>query len=908
MLAHVYKPGAVIEARGTLWRVIEASEPFLRAELLDGSRSELFYLPLEADGLKLQRSPEPPTTPATDAGLHRLFLEAEHLRTLNADAPFLALQRSRVVPHNYQLVPLLMALAVPNRVRLLIADDVGLGKTIEAGLIIKELLLRRAARRVLILTPAHLRYDWQEALRRFFHLAFEVLDASLLRQLPQGKNPWHAFERVVASIDYAKRPEQRDHVLAVPWDLVVVDEAHLAARVRGRQERFRLVRALAERAPHLLLITATPHSGHPESLASLIGHLDPKSELGLLAGERIRRDRAAHHVVQRTRKDVLEWYAREDKKPPFPRRDARPVPVTPKKREREVFAAVGDYARFLEATALGPVHWLAMHFARRAASSPLALFRSLGNRIARIEERLASEEDPRDPEPPLGLVVDQPAERGGEEEGDRLLDTAFIRHARAEAELGYLRALKAAIEPRIRRPDAKFERLVEMLTGELAGGKTIVFTRYRDTLDYLVPLLKKHLAGVEVFELHGGHTEAERDDVLDRFAKATRAVLVATDVISEGLNLQYHASQVIHYELPWNPNRLEQRNGRVDRFGQPRPEVKIRLLFYEDSLDALIFRRLIQKAIRIKDAFGVVPNYFGDEGYVRRVVEEAMASEGLLPKSAQAGLFESAEEDDEAAARRAREEGFYGHSEFELPDVERSLRRAYAGTLSPERLADFFQRALADAGWGFRRSGAELEVIQKGHPLPSFDPPVGQHFTFDPWRAGVERLDLAHPAVVEALERLLRRAWADRGGARSAVLAADVPEPVFLYLFRARFQGPAEVVEALFVEGKTAGGRTLDAEEAEALLARVLERPARDPGLASESARDLLARAVRLAPSGREGSRRVLMRLQTERQRLGERLERIYGREVPFARELPRLEPAADPEWLALTVLVGGVA
>ena len=908
MLAHVYKPGAVIEARGALWRVIEASEPFLRAELLDGSRTELFYLPLEADGLKLQRSPDPPTTPAVDAGLHRLFLEAEHLRTLNADAPFLALQRSRVVPHNYQLVPLLMALSSPSRVRLLIADDVGLGKTIEAGLIVKELLLRRAARRVLVLTPAHLRYDWQEAFRRFFHLAFKVLDNSLLRQLPQGKNPWHAFERVVASIDYAKQPDKRPHVLAVPWDLVVVDEAHLAARVRGRHERFALVRALAERVPHLLLVTATPHSGHPESLASLVGHLDPKDELGLLAGERIRRDRVAHHVVQRTRKDVLEWYAREGKTPPFPKRDARPVPVAPKKRERELFAAVGDYARFLEGAVEGPVHWLAMHFARRAASSPLALFRSLEHRIARIEEGLASGEDHRDPELPLGLVVDQPAERGGEEEGDRLLDTAFIRRARASAELGYLRALKSAIEPRARKADTKFERLVEMLRGELARGKTILFTRYRDTLDYLVPLLEKHLENVEVFELHGGHTEAERDDVLARFAGADRAVLVATDVISEGLNLQYHASQVVHYELPWNPNRLEQRNGRVDRFGQPRAEVKIRMLFYEDSLDALVFRRLIQKALRIKDAFGVVPNYFGDERYVRRVVEEALAAGGFLPKSTQTGLFENPEENDEAAARRAREEGFYGHSEFELPDVERSLRRAYTGALGPERLADFFQRALADAGWGFKRTGAELEVVQKGHPLPGFDPPVGQRFTFDPWRPGAERLDLAHPVLGEVLERLLRRAWADRGGARSAVLAADVPEPVFLYLFRARYQGPSEVAEVLFVEGKTKSGKTLDAKEAEALLARVLEGPARDPGLKSHAAQDLLAQAVRQAPSGHEGRRRVLERLRAERRRLAERLQAIYGREVPFARELSQLEPAADPEWLALTVLVGGVA
>ena len=907
-----YQPGAVIRARGALWRVREVGEGgFLRAELLDGSRTALFHPALEGDALTLMRSPEPPARPAADPALFRLYVEAEHLKTLNADAPILALQRSRVVPHNYQLVPLLMALENPARVRLLIADDVGLGKTIEAGLILKELLLRGAARRVLVLTPAHLKADWQEALRRFFHLAFQVVDRSALRRLPGGKSPWQVFDRVIASIDYAKQGDQRPLVLAQPWDVVVVDEAHLAARHRGRHERFRLVRELAERAPHLLLVTATPHSGHPESFLSLVEHLDPDGALGLVAGSTLVRERARRHVVQRTRQDVLDWYAREQKAAPFPERDARPVPVIPGRREALLFAAVADYARMLESSTRAPAHWLAMHFARRAASSPRALYESLQNRIARLEELRATggEEGEEDPFTLAGLVVDTPGERGEEEEGDRALDVALVQRARAEAELAYLRKLEEALKARARRPDTKFQRLVALLQGELAGKKTLVFTRYRDTLEYLAQLLPRHLEGVPVFALHGGHTENEREDVLARFARAGEAVLVATDVISEGLNLQYHASQVVHYELPWNPNRLEQRNGRVDRFGQPEPVVKIRLLFYENSLDALIFRRLIAKALRIKETFGVVPNYFGDEEYVRRVVEDALRAEGYLPQSPQAGLFESfVDTGDEEAARRARAEGFYGQSVFQLPDVERALRRSFSGLLEPLRLADFFRRALGQLGWGLvAEPGGVLRVAQKGRPLPDFDPPVGHRLSFDPWNTdpGVERLDLAHPAVAAALEAVFRRAWDPHAGARSAILAGPVAEPTYLYLFRARFTRPGELAESLFVEGRTPSGRALGPEEAERLLFRALEGFS-DPGLPAEAARSWLEDAHARAPSGEEGARTVLARLREERARLAERLRAVYGRELEPLRDLAALEPAGPPEWLGLAVVVGG--
>lgn len=909
LAAMMYKPGAVVKARGRLWRVLEEpNDPFLSVESLDGAYRTLLYLPREQSAIRHESSPEPRPVLPHDPEQHRLYLEVEHLRTLQADAPFLSLQRSRVVPHSYQLVPLLMALESPARVRLLIADDVGLGKTIEAGLIVKELLLRSFARRVLVLTPAHLKEDWAEAFSRFFHLRFNVFGSQLLRELPPGKNPWQIHERLIAGIDLAKRPEHRDQVLAQPWDLVVVDEAHLASRVQGRNERHRLVRALAERTGHLLLVTATPHSGHPESFVSLIRHLDPDGQLGLVTGEAVNRARARRHVVQRTRDDVLKWYGAENKKSPFPERDARPVPVQPTKSEGELFALLSEYAGLLMGNnPNAPAQWLAMHFMRRAASSPLALYQSLSNRIGRLtalsEESAAAEPDTVEPD--LGPLVDRPDERGGEEGADRAYDVAWIEQVRIKTELGYLTGLQEALKARARRPDSKFKRLAELLTGELAGKKTIVFTRYRDTLEYLGGLLPKRLKGVPVFTLHGGHTEAERDDVLDSFARAEQGVLVATDVISEGLNLQYHASQVVHYELPWNPNRLEQRNGRVDRFGQPEPVVRVRMLFYERSLDALIFRRLIDKALRIKRQFGVVPNYFGDEEYVKGVVQSIFQKEGLLPHSQQTGLFEQEEADDAELARRARQEGFYGHSEFQLPNVERALRRTYGHLTAPERLNGFFARAAAQWGWGFKPAGAKLTVVQRGRPLAGFDPAVGRAVSFDPWlpESDLLKLDLAHPAVEELMERLRARAWSDRAPARTGLFLADVTGPVFLYLFRARFRGPHEVAETLYPEARTPAGEELDDGQAERLLAALLAGELEQPDGNHEQ---LLHQAVSLAPSGEAGRRRALDRLLAERGKLTEKLRQVYGPEVAFVQELTRLEPLGSPEWLALTVFVGG--
>ncbi|PZA06055.1 MULTISPECIES: helicase-related protein [unclassified Meiothermus] len=909
-LEDLLRPGALFRARGRDFRLEHRQGDVLFARAVDTEEEALFYLPLEGPGLRLTTLGLPPATPG-DPALHDLLLRALDLSTLHADAPFLALQRSRVVPANYQLVPLLMALRQPE-VRLLIADDVGLGKTVEAGLIVKELLLRNKARRVLVLAPAHLLPQWQEALRRFFHLEFAILSGPnlkrLARTLPPGANPWAHFDRVIASVDYAKQDGVRHLVLHQDWDLLLVDEAHMAARPpteRGKQmERYRLVRELSRRVPHLLLLTATPHSGHSESFQSLLEHLDA-GRLGLFKGGVLDREAAKKHVVQRRRRDVEDWFRREGKPSPFPEREAREVPVEPNRAELELFEAVRRYQAevYDPDPAKVPVlgRWLSMHLMRRATSSPRALEQSLKRRKALLENALSAQEA-TDEE--AAALFDGVPDKLLPEEAEVGLELTLADQARLEAEKAYLEVLLRHL--RSWRKDSKLEALLEMLKDplRLGRGRTLVFTRYKDTLDYLVEKLQEALP-YPVFAVHGEMREEEREAVLEAFVREKPAVLVATDVFSEGLNLQHHASQLVHYDLPWNPNRLEQRNGRIDRFGQPEPVVRIRTLYYERSFDVAVFRLLLEKAERIRRELGVVPAFFGEETYLRARLEALWQRDWRGERRLQAPLFAEEEAPEWEAAYRAVREGFYGHSEFSLPDVENRLQEALKRAGSPKTLESFVLDGLRYLGWQVEGQDPYTAQRGAGEPVPGLPPEFGP-FSFDPQAPlGVEVLDLAHPLVEHLVGHLRFRAYRDLDGARTALLALPpgAGEPVALYHFRARFLGPkGEVLESLFRKGvRLLDLKELPPEKTEALWQN---RRKQAPALSRQQARILAEEALRapLEELGPKGALEVLARLRAEREALKRDLARAYGTLPEAFQDLDRLELLGH-ELLAITLL-----
>src|SRR5215217_44559 len=748
--AKPFQPGAVVRNRGRLWRVDGLDGDVLVATSIDGGQTEQhgFYLPFE-DVVPAQLDFPPPEKVGFPQS-QDLLLRAYRLSMMHGSAPLVSLRRSRVIPTEYQLVPVVMALNAP-RVRLLIADDVGLGKTIEAGLVITELLSRQMARNLLVVCPANLREQWREALEYFFHLDAKIVSSrhrrALERNLPAGANPWEFYRYFVTSIDYAKTPAIRNQLLEQEWDVVLVDEAHLMAKPhqavadqRVDMERWRLGEALSKKARHLLLLTATPHNGYTDSFASLLSMLGVDATSGPPHEPRIHRKVAENHVCQRRRKDVEEWFERSGKKSPFPRRDQDEVIVQPTSYEREAISAVKDYGNLVLSSAQSgarrPVmaYWTVMHLHKRALSSPEALRVSLKNRRESLERKLEGlliedEESGVSPEAARAETLDEDTgERVSDEEAGRRMERAAYGTPEAiREELKALEGVEEAAKQVTRTRDGKLQELLKNeLRRRLAGNpKCIIFTRYADTMRYLEKEIGRssRYEGVEVVTIHGGLNERQRRERFVAFERARSAVLLATDAISEGINLQHAASQVIHYELPWNPNRLEQRNGRVDRFGQREPVVYVRTLVMDETLDAAILRVLVEKAAKIRADYGFAPPYFGDETNVLDLIREQGFTTRLAPQ--QLGLFDAPEDAQteapdpfsEETVRRIEGESFYGQTHIRLPDVEERLRETERTVGSPKQIETFVLSGLSRFGCGITENGDGSYRISIANPV-----------------------------------------------------------------------------------------------------------------------------------------------------------------------------------------------
>jgi superfamily II DNA or RNA helicase len=450
-----------------------------------------------------------------------------------ADGPPGSLRAARsaridLFPH--QLEP---ALAIVRGLgtRVLLADEVGLGKTIQAGLIASELRARGAIERVLVLTPPGLREQWLQELAARFAIEATGVDGSALRQiaatLPIGVNPWRTLATAVASIDYIKRPEVFPAAAACRWDLLVLDEAHACA---GNSDRHAAAHVLAAAASYVLLLSATPHNGDRESFASLcaIGGGGP-----LL-------------VFRRTRGDAGLATARR----------IHIVRVRPSSDEARMHTALARYGDAVRAERQHGDAWLALSVLhKRALSSAWSLARSVERRLAALSGEQRDEVTQMalplgDPQGELIAADEAPAWPGDL----RLSDSA---HERRLLSAVYQRARSAAGD------ETKIAVLGTLL--RRARQPAVVFTEYRDTLLHMRERLAR-----PAFVLHGGLTREERASVLASFARDPHGLLLATDAAAEGLNLHHHCRLVVNLELPWNPMRLEQRIGRVDRIGQRR--------------------------------------------------------------------------------------------------------------------------------------------------------------------------------------------------------------------------------------------------------------------------------------------------------------------------------------------------
>ena len=619
--------GTIVRARSREWVVLPPDDPgVIRLRPLAGSEAEVAGIARSLVDLGLETVapstfPLPSPDGAGDAGAVRLLFDAARLSLRDGAAPFRSLGRVSVRPRPYQFVPLLMALRL-DPVRLLIADDVGVGKTVESLLIARELVDRGEIRRVCVICPPYLCDQWRRELEEKFHLPAVVIRSgtvgALERELPLSgeQSIYQYYPFIVVSIDYVKSDRNKAAFLLHCPSFVIVDEAHGAARPagssKGQQQRHALLKDLAAKPDrHLVLLTATPHSGVAASFSSLLGLLKPEfEELDLTAATEEQRAALARHFVQRRRADIVHWLGEET---PFPDRVALESTYALSSAYNELFTEVYDFSRELVRTGETLTgwnrrirYWTAIALLRCVMSSPAAASSALGNAagLARADEEDETDEDfaPFVFEPTDEAVVDA-APSPIVEQGSAAIDDRGRRTLARFATLA-----KGLAGP---KQDAKLATAIDIVRQLLDEGRSpIVWCRYIATAKYLAieldRALGKQVKGLRVVAVTGEQPEEERREIVAGLGQTARRVLVATDCLSEGINLQEWFDAVLHYDLPWNPNRLEQREGRVDRFGQPAREVKAVQLYGRDNpVDMAVIDVLLKKAVEIRRTLGI---------------------------------------------------------------------------------------------------------------------------------------------------------------------------------------------------------------------------------------------------------------------------------------------------------------
>ena len=635
-----FSVGSLVKARGREWVVLpESNDKLLVLRPLGGTEDEVtgIYLPLEKVEPATFDLPDP--THPGDYRSCRLLRDAVRLGFRSSAGPFRSFARIAVEPRPYQLVPLLMALKL-DPVRLLIADDVGIGKTIEALLIARELLDRGEVERLAVLCPPQLAEQWQVELRDKFHIDAELVLPSTASRLERncrlGQSLFDVYPYVIVSTDFIKSDRRRDEFLRTCPELVIVDEAHTCAyggEGRGsKHQRHQLLSGLASHSDrHLILVTATPHSGKEEAFRSLLRLLNPDFEnlpddLSGKENEHQRR-RLAAHFIQRRRADIRHYL---DADTPFPERDDSD-------KNEATYKLSPEYKQFLDRILryareivsdpmLGQFHqrvrwWSALALLRSIASSPAAAAATLRSRAASADTETPEEADEVGKRTVLDLMDDESAE------GVDLVPGSDTGDEDTDAQKNRRRLLEMAREADmlVGAKDTKLQQAITIVDKMLKDGyKPIVFCRFIPTAEYVAAELRARLPkDVEVAAVMGTLPPDEREARVLQLAQSPRHVLVATDCLSEGINLQAHFDAVMHYDLSWNPTRHEQREGRVDRYGQPSKKIRV-LTYYgiDNQIDGVVLQVLIRKHQTIKSSLGIsVPVPLDAEQVIEAIFE-----------------------------------------------------------------------------------------------------------------------------------------------------------------------------------------------------------------------------------------------------------------------------------------------
>ena len=881
-----FKPGDLVRLREREWVVLpEPRDALLKLRPLGGSEHDatLVYLPLEPRNPVPATFdlPDPERSGSREAAL--LLRDALRLKLRAGAGPFRSFGNLNFEPRTYQLVPLLMALKL-SPTRLLIADDVGIGKTIEAGLIARELYDRGEIERFTVICPPHLCEQWQRELGEKFNFDVEVVRtgtvARLERGLRQDESVFEVYPFTVVSLDYIKSDRRRADFLRTCPDFIIVDEAHTCVHgnPNTRHQRYQLLKGLAhsERLRNMVLLTATPHSGNDAAFHNLLALLNPKFKklADLPSGQQRKslRDELALHFVQRRRGDIKEW---EDLSQ-FPTRESRERTYALTGNWGALFTEVLAYARTMIRRAEGGTDlqqrmswWAALALLRCISSSPAAAYMALRTRLRAAVGDIQPEQQLQNLNRSVRYTV--------MDEVEDALPFKDNTPAGTVEEVEDSKILSQLIDRAKKLRGPKMDPKLHALTKEVRAlvrdkFRPVIFCRFIATAHYVAEYLRIALPSrtTHVIAVTGELDSDQRQAEIERLGELSDdvlPVLVATDCLSEGINLQNYFNAVIHYDLAWNPTRHEQREGRADRFGQASSVVRTLMLYGENNpIDGAIIRVILRKADQIRKELGV---------HVPLPVE----NDKLLDAMMRAALFRS----DTSAALPS----LFGDSEDEVDIAWENVRRkiSRAGTvfaqrsLKPVAVLPEWEKTISVLGGSqdverFVRSSAD----RLGAPLNEQDGyfrfPVQYlpkqlqdrlveigfkettKIAFQKPPMGVTHVHRTHPIVSVLADYVVEQALDSNRpeiGARcSAMFTKGVTERTVLYLLRLRFQLH---VERRDTDGKYSPYKSLLAEECLGIAIRGTRTP--EP-LADKDAYELLS--LEPARNMQEGQKTFLIK------------------------------------------------
>jgi len=835
-----FSPGKLVHLRERDWVVLPSDDKdALVIKPLGGTDDEIteLFLPLHQNGDGPQETvfstPEPEDL--GDISTSRLLYEAARLGFRNGAGPFRSLAKLSFRPRAYQLVPLILSLRQePEPVRLLVADDVGVGKTIEALVVIRELLERRRIRRFAVLCPPHLCEQWQDELRDKLDIEAVIIRSSTLARLDRevdGDVPvYEHYPFQILSLDFIKDPARRDVFVNQGPELVIVDEVHTCAcpagATVGQQQRHELLTKVAgDKARHLILLTATPHSGKPEEFQSLLGLLKPDFlTLDIATASPAQRKELARHFVQRRRRDVEKWLGEDTV---FPKRDPREAHFELSVRYAKCFDEVLDFARKLVSGVEGSRgerarYWAALGLLRGVMSSPAAGIEMLETRL----EKLGPDEG--------GDEVNPVGDGEFSLDADNTPTATMAKPDWTDHQRRQLKALAVQLaDLQNPRDDRKLAALRDVLFQFVADGfNPVVFCRYIPTARYLGEqlraLLHSRFPKLDLQVVTSEDPDEVRRERVEAMSATKQRVLIATDCLSEGINLQRLFTAVVHYDLPWNPNRLEQREGRVDRFGGA-PNVKTCLIFGKDNpIDGIVLGVLLKKVREIRRDTGVTIAFPEDSETVFNTVAKALLLNddrrvAIRASTEQIELgfdeFSEAKQAEIAvsktlAALEAREKvtrDIFAHHAIQAHEIEADLREVDEAIGDPSAVETFVVCAVNDVFGAQMASEGESYRLQTTNLPDSLRAvlPAGASLRISfrsPTPEGCLYLGRNHPFVEQLCQIVMTATIERRKGraARAAVIRCrEVTTRTTLMLLRSR-----NVIE------ERAGAHRIVAEEA----------------------------------------------------------------------------------------------